>query len=174
MKPLSIFSHNLLQSYVGDNEDGPVVQVATLAEIGQLDTFNYFTAKLWQLVNHGNLPTPPRNVLGELKAEWRTVLPILAHFAYNSQLSFHPTQFAAGLVSPNIWLGQSYYRIRRLLNSDIPKTSDIESSILLVAHYEAAAVVLALEDACSSLVNPVILNSDQFDQQSIEQAHEVI
>jgi len=173
MKPIAILSHNILQCTLGTDQSGPIVQTATLAAIGQLPAFEYLLAKYWQLINNGALPTPPKDILPDIQAEWLTLQAVLAHYAYTSHLPFHPTAFASAITAPNIWLGQSYYRIRRLIGSDIPKT-DITSAILLVAHYEVAAAVLAVEEAAAGLREPMLLNAEVFDNHAAERSHESV
>lgn len=173
MTPLSIFSHNILQCSLGTNEDGPIVQLATFHDVGQLDAFNFLLAKYWQIVNAGNLQQPPSNLLGSLEAEWRTFLCVAAHYAYSPHLPFSPSQFSSAITQPNLWLGQSYYRIRRLLSPDIPR-GDVVSSILLVAHYEAAGAEFALKAAAETLKDPIVLNNEILEHNSPEYSHETI
>lgn len=173
MNPLSVFSHNILQCSLGTNEDGPIVQTATLHDIGQLDAFNFLLAKYWQIVNAGNLQQPPSNILSTLEAEWRTFLCVAAHYAYSPHIPFSAASFSSSIIQPNLWLGQSYYRIRRLLSPDIPR-GDVVSAIHLVAHYEAAGAEFALKAAAETLKGPRIYNADILENQSTEYSHETI
>lgn len=171
MKPISIFSHNILQCCLGTNEDGPIVQTATLAEINQLSAFDFLLAKYWQIINNGGLAQPPKNILKDIGPEFLTLQSVLAHYAYSIG-DFQSARFAGALLSPNIWLGQSYYRIRRLIQSDIPK-ADIISAIYLVSHYEAAGADVALKLAVETLPADLItLNTEVLKSNSPEAAQD--
>lgn len=172
MTNLQILAHNLLQCTIGEVDNTPVIQLATLADIGQLPLFNTFLAKFWQLINHGNLQQTPADLLANLAPEWRTVKSVLAHLAYSP----HPHAagaFAESLFQPNIWLGQSYYRIRRFRNSDIPVTSDITAAICYVAFLEAQAVSTALSISLENLSGGLtVLNPEVLGREAADGSHE--
>lgn len=169
--PPRILAHNLLRSIVGMDGSAPIIQPAILAAGEcEVDTLNFLhrfarihTTQPWENCSLDYL-------VSHLAAEFSTILAVARHVAYYAT-PFNAQNFADSLQDPNIWLGQSYYRIGNLIiNSNSNHSPNwIQSSIRVLAATEALEVQSALAQ-CMGIYTLVDL--DIFNRESGEDSHD--
>lgn len=157
---LQILAHNVSYSYLGvDQNNVPVIQTSTL-DIGKsLDAFETLLREFYAA--HTSFPLfkgKITDLLAALAAEYQTIQSVLKHLAYSNQ-EFSPQLYGEEIYKPNIWAGQSLYRLINLTRWGACDAHNIEQAIRAVAAAEAQCVFRAACMAAQSTTSLILIDA---------------